>query len=519
MNLPGLALTRLRRDWGLSLIQALGLAAAVALAVVVPLLQAQAAEAGLARTLDQLGSSRYLVIEQFNVRDTATYDQFQAEASRRVQADLGSEVRPGARYAGTSTLRPLSLNGVQLRPDVGDPLPTVSYFEGLAAHAKLAAGAWAADQAVAPDTFGASISSQAAALFGVKLGDVYCMSGSAPIRGPAGQVSQVCAQVSGIWNALDATGDYWAGAPPLASFFLGRDSYFAMAQRQAVSLRGGQVHGPRPGSIDTRNAAAVADHVNRLRGYYEVQRQGVLATGLDRAIRDYVHRTEVAQFASQLVVAALLAIALYAVAFVAGHALFTQRQALAVLSTRGWSGWRLWRLVMLEFAWLLLVAVPAGAAVAWLAVIVLGRTALRGGLADLSPSQLLSLAPTLLATLLAGVVVLAAVSALAVQRGLLDVRRGQSRSGVVPWYRYRNLDLLLAVIAVPLLAESRLRGSGQARPPSRPPPPRPWSCARAWCTSTRRPTSRWSPCRASTSSSSAARPSPSPAAAAAARPR
>ena len=42
-----------------------------------------------------------------------------------------------------------------------------------------------------------------------------------------------------------------------------------------------------------------------------------------------------------------------------------------------------------------------------------------------------------------------------------EQRRVASRPELRPWWRWRNLDLGVALLALPLLAESRLRGSVQ----------------------------------------------------------
>jgi hypothetical protein len=289
------------------------------------------------------------------------------------------------------------------------------------------------------------------------------MNGLGIIRGPIQTVRDLCLQIAAILQPRSADADYWGGAPPLLSLYLGRTGYFQVLPAQPVGLRAGQVEAPVIASINPSNAAAVADRVNALRGFYEVGREGLFATRLDAGIRDFLHRTEVAQLATQLLAVALLGIALYAVSFVAGHALYTQRQALAVLSTRGWSGWCLWRLVMAQFGLLVVVALPAGLLLAALTTIVLARWVLAGGGAGLGPAQLLELLPGVAVTLSAGLVLLGMLAALAVQWGLLDVRRRQSRAAGLAWARWHHLDLVLAVLAIPLLAEAQLRGASRTR--------------------------------------------------------
>src|SRR5438105_4570329 len=62
----------------------------------------------------------------------------------------------------------------------------------------------------------------------------------------------------------------------------------------------------------------------------------------------------------------MLVVALYYLAFVAGHSLDQQRQLFAVWRSRGWSSFGIWRLLMLEFLLLAAVAIPAGLLAAWM---------------------------------------------------------------------------------------------------------------------------------------------------------
>ena len=99
LSLPGLGWRRLASQRGLAAALALGLAASVALAAAVPLVQAVAAEAGLRSMLQGLGDRSTVTVEQFNTGDVGKFESFQQEAGARVQAALGTHVRPGAQFA------------------------------------------------------------------------------------------------------------------------------------------------------------------------------------------------------------------------------------------------------------------------------------------------------------------------------------------------------------------------------------------------------------------------------------
>ena len=82
VSTPRLALVRLRHQRLLAVAQGLGLLAAVALAVTVPLLQSIASEAGLRSVVNNLGTQAYVTIEQFNVCFNGPTRPFRAPAGR-----------------------------------------------------------------------------------------------------------------------------------------------------------------------------------------------------------------------------------------------------------------------------------------------------------------------------------------------------------------------------------------------------------------------------------------------------
>src|SRR5205823_4649390 len=144
---------------------------------------------------------------------------------------------------------------------------------------------------------------------------------------------------------------------------------------------------------------------------------GLFFTGIETGVKEFRDRYDVASFTIQMVAAALLAIALYSVAFVAGHFLAAQAPTLAVLRGRGWSRRRVWWLLSLQFALLALAAIPVGLATAWLLSRWLGSLVFGGATPATSGGPLSVALPALaLARLAVAALRLLPVAAWAVRR-------------------------------------------------------------------------------------------------------
>src|SRR5712692_8106972 len=140
-----LAIVRLHHQWPLAAAQGLGLFAAVALAVTVPLVQSIASEAGLRSVVENLGSSGYVTIEQLNVPTPDGYDAFQRDVSAKVLSVTRDQLVPAARYAQGPKQTPFQLNGQPLGFDPGEPLPDLATWERLEQHVNLVSGGMPAD--------------------------------------------------------------------------------------------------------------------------------------------------------------------------------------------------------------------------------------------------------------------------------------------------------------------------------------------------------------------------------------
>jgi hypothetical protein len=464
LSLFGLARRRLVHQRGVAAALALGLIGAVALAASMQLVEAVATEAGLRTTLGGLGDSGVVTVEQFNTRDAAAFESFQREAGGRIQAAVGSHLRAGAQFATIGPYFPASLNGQTVTSDAGDPQPTLAYYRDLARHVRVLAGQMPADTAGQAGEFPASLSQAAVEIFKLKLGDRYCISFG---RTAAAQLTipSVCTRIAAIWQARSPRDPFWGGSPPGLQLVLSRDDFYS-PDTQRFARTGpvaGRYYAPDLESINAQNAAGLAQELNQLRGYFTVRREGFFTTSVDTGIKGFLDRERVASFTVKLVAAGLLLVALSSVAFLAGLFLEAQSRQLAVLRARGWRRRRVWALLMAQLGALAALAVPVGLLLAALVTVAVSITVFGAAAPRLSWADFASVAPALLATLLAGLLMLGTLSARAARRDVLELLRSASRPQAKPWWRRRHLDLLLALLAIPLLAESRLRGSGQVR--------------------------------------------------------
>ncbi len=471
LSLIRLATVRLRHQWPMAFAQGLGLAAALALALTVPLVQSTASEAALRQVLQGLDSKAYVQLEQFGAGDPAKWDSFEQQTASQFKAKLGAYLLPGAHYAALGRAVPWTINGQDVRGDGNTPISDVAFYENLAEHVAVVEGA-APQDGKDGNSFLSTMSDTGAKDYGYHLGDVICFlyGPPPPQRGlpPISALSPVswCTKLAGTWKARDPHEAFWGGYTPDHTLLLGRDSYFSVLTiltSRFVNTRAGQFYGPNLSVIDAQNVADLIDRVNQERGYFGIQREGLFSTGLDKGLKDYLLRAQVAAFTIQLVAAALLVIAAYSVAFLAGHFLDSQAPLLAVLRGRGWPRMKVWRLLMTQYLLLGVLAIPTGCAVALAVTALLSRAYLGADAQGVSAADLPSLLPFALVTLAGLAALIGGVAFVAARRGVLEIRRGLSRPGSRPWYQRRNLDLGLALLAIPMLAEVRFQGSGDVR--------------------------------------------------------
>lgn len=288
LGLVRLAALRVRRRWNLALAQWLGMATAVALTSVFPLVASVADEVGLHSFLGQLGFKRYVTVEQRVTASLAAYTDFQSAAGREVGRQAGKVLRPGARYASTFQLVGRSLNGVPLQPDPFALRPALASYEAMPQHADLVTGGWSGTVPL-DGAYYAAVSEQAAALVGLSPGDRYCVAGSTSAGQP-----QVCVIVSGIWRARAADMEFWGVSVPTSALMLDRAAFYSAVARVSGATgavpsfgapppvnwmpRAGAVFTPDLAGIHTGNARALVQRLGALRTFFGVRRDGSLST-------------------------------------------------------------------------------------------------------------------------------------------------------------------------------------------------------------------------------------------------
>ena len=458
----GFALRRLRRRWKMAAGLYLGLVAAVALAVSVTLVQATAAEIGLQRTLQTLGDRSWVQVAAYPTRDPEGLARIDSEARSEVRSEVGPLLRPGAAYLGSSQLIPISRNGKPI-PN-RSPGPALASYEGLYQHVDVIAGRIPTELKVG-DAWQATMSQQGAQQSGIDLGDRYCLAD------PSG--AGFCIQLAAIWQPKDPSSTYWGPTHvPYNALMLDGQSYAKVVGNLAIPVSTAYVSfTPDAEAFKQFNVPEVLDRLRQLRGYFSVTHTSyVISTGLDTGLQEYWDRFTSAQFAIQLVAAQVLLVALLYLSFAAGHVLDQQREQLAIWRSRGWRRRSVWALLMLEFIILACLAVPPGLALgaggAAAAIrLVYGSFPVHQAVADLGVLW----QPAALAFGL-GLCVLGLRAAAASRQGLLEARRLTSRPALRPWWRWRQIDLGLALIGitvlvrVPLLGETAAAGGGAQGP-------------------------------------------------------
>jgi len=100
--------------------------------------------------------------------------------------------------------------------------------------------------------------------------------------------SDWCGRLTGTWKPRDAHDPYWAGTVPGHSLMLGRNSYFALMSYLVRLGRAGasgstaaQAWQPSLSHLHAPQITAFSEQINRLRGVFAVQRDGLFSTGID----------------------------------------------------------------------------------------------------------------------------------------------------------------------------------------------------------------------------------------------
>jgi len=449
-----IAVRRLLHDRLLTAALAGGIAVATGLGLAVPLVGTTVEEASFQQQIRLAGPAAGITITEPGIRSVDGFRSFAAEATRRVHIDLGDRLGDGASYEVASGFETETLNGHSFSFDVGEARPTAAYYTDLQHHARLVSGSWPADPA--GGSIPVLLAAPLAERTGLHEGDVLCLSVpgfTAPTPGVAAETW--CARVVGTWAPVDAADPWWGTSPPAASFMLGETGFFAgPGALPHASQIAGHISPVHPDALHVVDSDLVLTGISGLRSYYAVLGNGSVDTSLQSILEEFGARSRIAAFPLQMVAVAMQGIALFFVAFTAAAFLAAQEAPLAVWRGRGWARGRALALLLIELGIAFLVALPVGAAVAGAATLTVAGTP------RLSAAAIAAALPSLLTVLATTVGILLVLAALASRRPLGTAARGRAAA---PWWQVRKLDLLLALLAAPLLFEARVRGSGEVR--------------------------------------------------------
>ena len=467
LTVGGLAWRQVRARWTSYAPTAVGLAVALALAAAVTFTQSRTEEASLGQTVSQLGARGLITVKYTGVRQTADYDRFIADVKKTTK-DLNGVVTQQSVLLYSGSWVPISVNGASvasLGPTFAhDAIPLeVASIDNVQSHVNLVAGTWPTTSR-AGDILEVTVPEDAAKAARVSAGDRECIE-------VLGGNYSTCMHIAGVWRPRSVSDPYWgasqtvpnAAYTDVATYFsllIGeatKDSTPLLESVATVTLS------PDANTIRALGAPASLTVLRRLHGQLGERRPDqVVVSAVEAALNNYTEQQSVASFAVQLVAVQLLLVALYCVWFLAGNLLAQQLQVIAIWRSRGWS-WRGVSLVLFtELGAVALVALPIGLVGGWLASEAAARFAYRDQSIPPFRLDVAALAGPIAAVLAAELLLLAGQSMLAARNDVLRARAAASRPPVA-WWRRRYLDILLAVLAVPLLVQLRVLGSASVR--------------------------------------------------------
>jgi predicted lysophospholipase L1 biosynthesis ABC-type transport system permease subunit len=435
---------------------------AIALALAVPLSLALvgdgAAEAGYQSLLAPGSGSSIVTIEQPGIANSNSFADFQQRTGVLVDGQLGNDLELLTTYARAGSFRINTLNG---KASPGDANLTAVNYPDLRTYVAVVNGVW-------PDGNGlqspipVALSQPGATEAGLTLGDVACVG---TLTTPTNR--SWCVRLVGTWRPLKPSDPYWQSGPSNTDMTLSSPNYYqflgaANSAAGDVVFRAGRIYQPNPARFNVAGAPGLVSGLTQLRGQVEIRDRGTFSTSLDHAIQTFLDRTRVNQFPIQLVGASLLLVVVYALALLSQNYLDAQHQQSLLWRTRGWRRERVAGFLLLQIGVLLvpaiLLAVALALAAAWL---------LLGNETGTSAPLKVASAGVLISALAGGVALVVIVEAALTirfsRRAVLEMRRAAARPSSVVWWRWRNLDLGLALLAVPLLGEAQLRSQVAVR--------------------------------------------------------
>lgn len=435
------------------------MAVAIAVPLSLRLVGDTAAQAGYRSLLAPSSGSSVVTIEAPGVANQSSFADFQTGTARLVNTEVGADLELFTTYARASSFAISTLNGNSFAGASG---LTAAYYPDLGAHVSWLKGIFP-DGAGVERPIPVAMSESGAAEAGLTVGDVACLGTSST------QADRTwCVRLAGIWQPLQANDPYWDGGPSSTDLTLSAADYYQFlaaayaAGGSDLRSRAGRVYQPDPGHFTVAEAPAFLKGLTQLRGQVEVQQGGNFVTSLDHTIQGFLDRTRINSFPIQLVGASLLLVVVFALTLLSQNYLEAQRQQSLLWRTRGWRRQRLAGFLLLQIAILLVPSAVLGTALA-----IFASWTLVGVETGFSAPVSIGWDSPPVAGLMAGVaVVLLLEAGLAIRfsrRSVAEMHREVARPSSVAWWRWRNVDLVLALLAIPLLGEAQLRSQVAVR--------------------------------------------------------
>jgi hypothetical protein len=383
------------------------LAAAVALPALLLVVDAMAAESGLAQTLDLDGG----VSVRQDVAGVDAFDSLERQVDARAAARTGAAL---VSLGALATLGPLRVMTLSTRPAPAgltrDALTAV-YAEHLASHVAVVAGELPPEGLAGGET-AVSMARAAADRLGLHLSDRLCGDFGRPATGQA----RWCARIVGLWQPQAADDPFWAGAHPGMELAMGRYDLFQLAKLAPPGLLAATIrYWAGPDATTPGGAAALAGEVAGLAADLRSPQRPV-DSQLDVRLLAFDQHERRVSAAIRALAGLVAALGLGAAGLAAARLLDAQRRELALLRARGWA---------LERAWLVAFGGPgvvgltaAAAAIGGCLLTAAGLTATGSGLSVLTlrPSDVPGMLVALGLVAAALIVLLAALAAVAVWR-------------------------------------------------------------------------------------------------------
>ena len=471
-----IALRRLLAQRWLALATALGLVAAIAMIMSIPLysdavyfrvLQEELQKADQAAKgvqADKRDPRAFTFLFRYfgslyGLKQWEEIEAVDAYLSEPAAAQLGLPVRRIVRYLRTDNFRLFPAGASQAYGDEQDPLEWVSFgaLEGFTDHVQWMEGAAPAPASADPaDPVEVAIHIELAEILGIQVGEEFTAFRSKETAAGGQRTIQIPVRVSGIWAPIDPNDDFWfyrqsAFAEQLLippATFLGR---IASLQDDEVALAA-WYWVTDGAAVTASDAPVLAARIDQVR-----KRAATLLpnTSLDLSPYDALQQYQAsARLLNVLLVSFSIPIVLLLLAFVSlvvGLAVSRQRNEIAVLRSRGATAIQIAGIAALEAAMLatvaLVVAVPVSV---WVAQ-AFGATRsflnftldsnLRVQMSD-SPLQygLIAVAVTMLAQVLPSIG--------AARHTIVSYKQELARTVRRPWWQRAWLDVLLIIPAV-----------------------------------------------------------------------